>query len=193
MNRACAKPTTRGKGKNEALFSGSAQELLVSVMESFDYTPVQVLPAREMPGLRIESVGKEQLGVIREMNRAIFREERIINTFERDDLLMLVAWHGTTPVGFKVGYRENRFIFYSAKGGVMPAFRRQGVATALLSEMAHHAREMGFRRFAFDTFPNLHPGMTIMALERGFRLVKSDYNTVYREYRLRFEMVLKRG
>ncbi len=159
-------------------------------MESFDYTPVRSISACDTPGLRIETVGREHLDVIRILNRNIFREERIINTFERDNLLMLIAWHSDTPVGFKVGYRENRFTFYSAKGGVVPAFRRKGVATALLSEMAHCAEEMGFRRFAFDTFPNLHPGMTIMALKSGFRLVKSDYNTAYREYRLRFEIVL---
>ncbi|PIQ63409.1 MAG: GNAT family N-acetyltransferase [Bacteroidetes bacterium CG12_big_fil_rev_8_21_14_0_65_60_17] len=159
-------------------------------MESFDYTPVRTIPARNASRLRIEAVGPERLDVIRTMNRSIFREERIINTFERDDLVMLLAWHDDTPVGFKVGYRENRFIFYSAKGGVIPSFRRQGVATALLSEMAECATGMGYRRFAFDTFPNLHPGMTIMALKSGFRLIKSDYNTVYREYRLRFEMAL---
>lgn len=159
-------------------------------METFDDTPVGYMPVPVEPGLRIEAIGMDRLDLIRGMNQHIFREERIINTFERDDVLILVAWRGGMPVGFKVGYRENRFVFYSAKGGVVPAYRRQGIATALLSDMVRRAADMGFRRLAFDTFPNLHPGMTIMALKSGFRLVKSDYNTVYREYRLRFETVL---
>lgn len=138
-------------------------------------------------GIRIEQVGLDALPIVRPMNRLIFNEERIINTFERPDVVILLAWSGSEPVGFKIGYRENKFTFYSAKGGVLPAWRRRGVALALLEDMMTRVRGMGFTRFAFDTFPNLHPGMTILALRGGFRLVKSDFNTTYREYRLRFE------
>ncbi|MEQ9105590.1 MAG: GNAT family N-acetyltransferase [Rhodothermales bacterium] len=141
-------------------------------------------------GIRIEQVGLDALPIIRPMNRLIFEEDRIINTFERPDVVILIAWSGPDPVGFKIGYRENRFTFYSAKGGVMPAWRRRGVASALLADMMARVQQMGFTRFAFDTFPNLHPGMTILALRNGFRLVKSDFNTTYREYRLRFEVRL---
>lgn len=137
--------------------------------------------------LRIEQVGLDALPVIRPMNRIIFNEERIINTFERPDVVILIAWWGAEPVGFKIGYRENRFTFYSAKGGVLPGWRRRGIALALLEDMMDRVRQMGFTRFAFDTFPNLHPGMTILALRGGFRLVKSDFNATYHEYRLRFE------
>lgn len=159
-------------------------------MERFDYTPPMHLDVPDLPGLTICEVKEEQLGPIRKMNEAIFREERVINTFERDDLLILLAELHGEPVGFKIGYRENRFTFYSAKGGVMPEYRRKGIALALMDEMMLIVQERGYRRFAFDTFPNLHPGMTILALSRQFRLVKSDYNTLYREYRLRFESKL---
>lgn len=141
-------------------------------------------------GLQIELVGMDALPLIRPMNRTIFNEERIINTFERSDLMMLLARVDGVPAGFKIGYKENRFTYYSAKGGVLPAFRRQGIAVALLSDMMQRASERGFRRFAFDTFPNLHSGMTILALEKGFKLVKSDFNATYKEYRLRFECAL---
>lgn len=162
-------------------------------MERFDYTPPGSLQVPSIPGLSIEPVGMDALDRIREMNRTIFREERIINTFEREDLVMLEARVHGEPVGFKVGYRENRFTFYSAKGGVLPAFRRQGIAVAMLDAMMSRARDRGYLRFAFDTFPNLHPGMTILALEQGFLLVKSDFNSLYREYRLRFEKKLRDG
>lgn len=162
-------------------------------MERFDYTPPGSLHVEPIPGLTIEVVGMDALDRIRELNRTIFREERIINTFEREDVLMLEARMHGEPVGFKVGYRENRFTFYSAKGGVLPAFRRQGIAVAMLDAMMGRARDRGYLRFAFDTFPNLHPGMTILALEQGFQLVKSDFNSLYREYRLRFEKKLVDG
>lgn len=140
--------------------------------------------------LRIESVGLESLPVIKELNAVIFGEERIINSLEREDLMLLVAWFADEPVGFKVGYRENRFSFYSAKGGVLPEYRGFGIAKMLLEEMIDLAREQGFRRLAYDTFPNMHPGMTVLGLASGFRVVKADFNTVYRDFRLRFEKAI---
>lgn len=140
--------------------------------------------------IRIEEVDLSALDTIRAMNAAIFDEERVINTFQRDDLLMLMAYIDDVPVGFKIGYRENRFTFYSAKGGVLPDYRRTGLARRMLYDMMARVKEKGYVRFAFDTFPNRHPGMTILALNEGFRLVKADFNTVYRDYRLRFEKKL---
>lgn len=132
----------------------------------------------------------EDIDVIGKMNRLIFDEERIINSFDRKDLMLLVAHFEGIPAGFKVGYRENRFVYYSAKGGVLPEFRRRGIARFLMEAMAERARERGYLRIAFDTFPNLHPGMTVLAVTEGFRVVKAEYNTAYREYRLRFEKKL---
>ncbi|HEX7070745.1 MAG TPA: GNAT family N-acetyltransferase [Rhodothermales bacterium] len=139
---------------------------------------------------RIDEVDLSDLETLHRLNLAIFEEQRIINTFDREDLLVLLAYVGDVPVGFKVGYRENRFTFYSAKGGVLDEYRRCGIARALLFEMMERARERGYRRFAFDTFPNRHAGMAIMGFVHGFRLVKADYNPMYKDYRLRLEKKL---
>ncbi len=141
-------------------------------------------------GLRIEEAGLEVHELLFTLNMTIFKEPRIINTFDRSDLMILLAWMDEEPVGFKIGYRENRFTFYSAKGGVLATHRRRGVARALLHEMMARARRRGYARFAFDTFPNMHPGMTILGLLEGFRVMKADYNPAYRDYRLRFEKKL---
>lgn len=146
-----------------------------------------VIASPRLAPLRIECVGFEAMDVIRMLNRTIFQEERVINTFEREDLLMLVALVADVPCGFKIGYRENRHTFYSAKGGVLPAHRRHGVAQMLMQAMLTHIRTRGYTHFAFDTFPNRHPGMTVMALRDGFRLVRADFNSTYSDYRLRFE------
>lgn len=140
--------------------------------------------------LRIERVGQERLRVIRRLNTAIFNERRIINTFDREDLLMMLAWIDDEPVGFKIGYRLRRDAFYSAKGGVLPQHRRRGIARSLLYAMMDRVREWGYRAFTFDTFPNKHPGMTVLGLSEGFRIVKAGYNPQYDDYRLRFEKEL---
>ena len=49
---------------------------------------------------------------------------------------------------------------------------------------------MGYRRLAFDTFPNLHLGMTVLGLTEGYRVETAGYNAAYQDYRLRFEKVL---
>ncbi|HET6568370.1 MAG TPA: GNAT family N-acetyltransferase [Rhodothermales bacterium] len=147
-------------------------------------------PCEDLPDVRIVEVGLSQMDVIRSLNEVIFEEERVINTLERDDLLILLAYVGDEPIGFKIGYRESRFVFYSAKGGVLSEYRRCGIARKLLDEMLRRAREKGYVRFAFDTFPNRHPGMAVLALTEGFRLTKADYNALYKDYRLRFEKKL---
>lgn len=44
--------------------------------------------------------------------------------------LILIAYDKDQPIGFKVGYERGDF-FYSWMGGVIPEYRRQGVASKL--------------------------------------------------------------
>ncbi len=150
-------------------------------------TPALIKPE---PLLHIVAVDRSQLEVIQRLNRVIFDEERVINTFEREDLLMLLAYLGDEPVGFKIGYKESKHTFYSAKGGVLEAYRRRGISRRLLDEMVVRIRRKGYRILAYDTFPNMHPGMTIMGLVEGFRVTRADYNPTYKDFRLRFEKKL---
>ncbi|MFP4227434.1 MAG: GNAT family N-acetyltransferase [Salinivenus sp.] len=144
----------------------------------------------EVP-LTISEVDLDQLDLIRRLNVAIFDDDHIIKTFERDDLLMLVAWSDETAVGFKLGYRLDPRSFYSAKGGVRDSYRRRGIARALLYAMLEVVRDRGYDRFVYDTFPNKHPGMTVMGLDEGFRVIRAGYSPEYQDYRLRFELSLK--
>ena len=136
----------------------------------------------------VKTADFSDLDTIRELNMAIFNEERVINTFDRRDLLMLIAYVRGVPVGFKIGYQHSNSVFYSAKGGVLESFRRQGIARVLLEEMVQQVRRMGYRRFIYDTFPNKNPGMTILGLNEGFKVVKADFNSVYKDYRLQLEI-----
>jgi GNAT superfamily N-acetyltransferase len=140
--------------------------------------------------VNIRRLGIDDLAIIDRMNREIFGEKRIINSFDRGDLLMLLAEIEGQPVGFKLGYRQNRMVYYSAKGGVLPAWRNQGIAVALMDQMIAYARASGYRRFAYDTFPNKHPGMAVLGLKRGFRITEADFNRTYEDFRIRFETSL---
>ena len=144
------------------------------------------------PPVRVEQIGLPQLDTIQNLNRAIFGEDHIINSFDHTDLLMLlaVAESSDEPVGFKLGYRLSPDVFYSAKGGVRSAWRRRGVARLLLHDLMGRAKRHGYDRFAYDTFPNKHPGMTVLGLDEGFRVTRAGYSARYEDYRLRFEKEL---
>lgn len=161
----------------------------MSVRPEFESSPAA--PASQVS---IAEVDLDSVQVIKEMNLEIFKEERIINTFDREDLMMLLALVDDEPAGFKIGYRENRFVFYSAKGGVLERYRRQGLARKMLYYMMDEARARGYVRFAYDTFPNRHQGMTILGLNEDFRVVKADFNKTYKDWRLRLEKrLVERG
>lgn len=141
-------------------------------------------------GLRIERVGMERYAEVQALNATVFGDTRVIFRLDRRDLTLLLAFLNDEAVGYKVGYGEEGRTFYSAKGGVLEAVRRQGIARALLYAMQDEARAMGYRRFAFDTFPNKHVGMTVMGLREGFTVTAAGYNAAYKDYRLRFEKKL---
>ncbi len=124
---------------------------------------------------------------IQALNQAVFGDSRVIQRLDRDDLVLLLASVGDEPVGYKVGYRESASTFYSAKGGVLRAWRKRGVARALLSVLEQEAKRLGYARFAYDTFPNKHPGMTVLGLAQGYTVTAAGYNAAYRDFRLRFE------
>jgi len=143
--------------------------------------------------LTIRDVSLDRLDLIKRLNIAIFDEEHIINTFDRDGLLMLVAWSEGTAVGFKLGYQTDETTFYSAKGGVLDDYRRQGIARALLYAMLNIVERRGYERFVYDTFPNKHPGMTVLGLDEGFTVIRAGYSPRYQDYRLRFELTFESG
>ena len=140
--------------------------------------------------IQIDLVGMESLPTIQRLNHTVFGEARVINQLDRRDLLMFLASIGGEPVGFKVGYGLSRTTFYSAKGGVLEPWRGRGVARTLLYAMEAEARQLGYPRFAYDTFPNMHPGMTVLGLREGFEVTAAGYNATYQDYRIRFEKAL---
>ena len=153
-------------------------------MESSSY---QIVEPASGDGVDIRVVGMDHLDVLSRLNMEIFGEDRVINTFEHEDLLILLAFVEGVPIGFKIGYKEDRFTFYSAKGGVLKTFRGRGIAKQLLERMCDIARGWGYRCLAYDSFPNKHPGMTVMGLKEGFVVTRADYNPTYSDFRLRFE------
>ena len=98
--------------------------------------------------------------------------------------LALVAESDGELVGFKVGYQSDRAeTFYSWMGGVVPGFRKFGVATALADFQESWAIKRGFKNIFFKT-RNRFPAMISFGLNRGFKIMKVIPKGGVEDYRI---------
>lgn len=137
--------------------------------------------------IEIKKLGRNGFDLIREINFLLFSEERIINQYNNPDTLILTANYHDMIVGFKVGYGRSKNMFYSAKGGVLPEFRRLGIARRLLNYMMLETHRLGYKTFSFDTFPNRHRGMIILGLNEGFQITDAKWNDFYQDFQIHLE------
>lgn len=82
----------------------------------------------------------------------------------------LIALEGDKPVAFKMGYARNCNLFYSWLGGVLPAYRRVGLGTALMKLQHEWVQSQGFARIETRT-RNKFPEMIYLNLKMGFQIV----------------------
>jgi GNAT superfamily N-acetyltransferase len=101
---------------------------------------------------------------------------------------LIAEIHGQ-PVGFKLGYQQQEKVFYSWLGGVLPAFRRYGVAQALLVAQEHWARSQGFRLLTVKT-RNQFRAMLMMLISNDYQIVQLEKKGEVADYRLLLEKTL---
>lgn len=87
--------------------------------------------------------------------------------------LILVALMDGQAVGFKVGYAREDY-FYSWMGGVLPAFRRRGIARFLADYQENWAKSKGYTTILFKT-RNYLKGMLIFAVQNGFDIIGVEH------------------
>ena len=98
--------------------------------------------------------------------------------------LSLNAFVDEKPVGFKVGYdRFKDGSFYSWMGGVLPKFRRMGVAYSLANFQEKWAVENGFSSILLKTRQK-HDEMIAFSFNRGFIITEETQITPAEETRI---------
>ncbi len=95
-------------------------------------------------------------------------QERMTNA--RDLLVLITQTEDGTPTGFKIGYRQDPTTWYSWLGGVLPEFRGQGIAAALMQHQHNWAKNHGYRRIQTKTM-NRWRSMLILNLKFGFDVI----------------------
>lgn len=123
----------------------------------------------------IERVGPEELGLIVHLYNQIFRPGRDLESFRRRfrgryNVLSLVARLEERSVGFFLGFELKPDVFFAWFYGVLPEYRRQGIASQLMDAVHSWARQNDYETVRFECH-NQHRPMLHLAIARGYDIV----------------------
>ena len=91
--------------------------------------------------------------------------------------LILTAYDDHIPIAFKIGYdRYSDGSFYSWMGGVLPNYRRKGIANNLADHQETWAKEKGYNSIKLQT-RSKHNAMLALAINRGFQITNRNEKT----------------
>ena len=83
---------------------------------------------------------------------------------------ILTAYDNHNPIAFKIGYqRHSDGSFYSWMGGVLPNYRRKGIANNLADHQETWAKKNGYISIKIQTREK-HKAMLALAINRGFQI-----------------------
>lgn len=115
-----------------------------------------------------------------------FFKERIL---QKEDGLMVLCFQQEKLIGFKIGYQYNKVTFYSWVGGVLPEYRKKGVARRLAKLQELKVKEKGYQKLRTKSMNRFKP-MMILNLKNGFD-IKSMYTNDLGQTKIVFEKLLK--
>ncbi len=95
---------------------------------------------------------------------------------EHSKVISVLAFNKKELIGFKVGYPYDEDTFYSWVGGVLPNYRKQGIANKLAEQQELEAKSQGFNKIRNKSMNEFKP-MMILNLKRGFDIVKFYTNS----------------
>ena len=123
----------------------------------------------------IDIVGPEDLPLIVKMYNQIFRPYRDEEEFRRRylgryNVLQMVARVDDRLVGFFLGFELKPRVFFSWFYGVLPDFRRQGIASQLMEAVHSWARLNDYEAIRFECH-NQHRPMLHLAIALEYDIV----------------------
>ena len=142
----------------------------------------------------IDIVGQDDLPVIVELYNQIFRPGRDLDSFRRRylgryNVLQMVARLGDRPVGFFLGFELKPNMFFAWLYGVLPDFRRQGIASQLMEAVHSWARMHEYDTIRFECH-NQHRPMLHLAIALGYDIVGIRWDPDRGDNLVIFEKVL---
>jgi GNAT superfamily N-acetyltransferase len=132
----------------------------------------QVVP---MANAKIDVVGTGDIPLIADLYSQMFQPARGPEFFRRRFLgrynaLILVASMEGRAVGFFVGFELKPTVFFAWLYGVLPDYRRQGVATQMVDAAEAWAKDHGYESVRLECHNNNRPVLHA-AIQHGYDIV----------------------
>jgi GNAT superfamily N-acetyltransferase len=142
----------------------------------------------------IEPCDPEELQVASQLYNQIFRPARDIESFRRRfrgryNILQLIARIGDRPVGFFLGFELKPAVYFAWFYGVLPEFRRQGIASQLMEAVHSWAQQNDYTSIRFECH-NQHRPMLHLAIALGYDIVGIRWDPDRGDNLVIFEKVL---
>src|SRR6266446_2262590 len=142
----------------------------------------------------IDMVGPEELPVISQLYNQIFRPPRDVESFRRRfrgryNVLQLIARLDERPVGFFLGFELKPDVYFAWFYGVLPDYRRMGVASQLMEAVHSWAQQYGYESVRFECH-NQHRPMLHLAIALKYDIVGIRWDPDRGENLVLFEKVL---
>jgi GNAT superfamily N-acetyltransferase len=123
----------------------------------------------------IDIVGPEDLPDIVRIYNQIFRPTRDLESFRRRylgryNVLQMLARVGDLPVGFFLGFELKPMVFFAWFYGVLPEFRRQGIASQIMDAVHSWAEQNEYEFIRFECH-NQHRPMLHLAIAKEYDIV----------------------
>ena len=149
-----------------------------------------------MADATVDIVGLDELPTIVEMYNRIFRPARDEDSFLRRyrgrfNILQMVARVDDRPVGFFLGFELTPTVYFGWFYGVIPEFRRQGIASQLMDAVHSWARQNEYEFVRFECH-NQHRPMLHLAISLGYDIVGIRWDPDRGDNLVIFEKMLNR-
>ncbi|HYT91479.1 MAG TPA: GNAT family N-acetyltransferase [Gemmataceae bacterium] len=142
----------------------------------------------------IDLAGPEDLPLIVQLYNQIFRPSRDLDTFRRRfrgryNILQLMARVDHREVGFFLGFELKPTVFFAWFYGVVPEYRRQGIASQMMDAVHSWATQHEYESIRFECH-NQHRPMLHLAIALGYDIVGIRWDPDRGDNLVIFEKVL---
>lgn len=128
-----------------------------------------------MANAEIVIVGPGELPLIADLYNEIFRPPHEVEFFRRRlvgryNPLLLVAHVEKQPIAFSTGFELKPTVYFSWLTGVLPDYRRSGIASQIHEAQMAWAVEHGYHHIRMECH-NSHRPILMMAIKMNFNIV----------------------
>jgi len=142
----------------------------------------------------VDLVGPEELPLIVSLYNQVFRPAREVESIRRRfrgryNVLMLMARLNDKPVGFFMGFELKPTVFFAWFYGVVPDYRRQGIASQLMDAVHSWAKQNEYDSIRMECH-NKHRPMLHLAIALEYDIVGMRWDPDRGDNLVIFEKVL---